>query len=1082
INLEQDYSVKEQYKHDSLDILRHLTGLITRNIVDDITDASVRRIYDMIAISSIPCYAISTHTRGNYLITKEQFRDFLLEHQKEEKSSYDIEQIIYRHEPNRQNRLNKVLSFEGFSRFLLDKENYAFVNEHTKVNEQEMDYPLSYYFVASSHNTYLTGHQLRGESSVEMYREVLLSGCRCVELDCWDGDDGYPVIYHGRTFVSKISFKLVVEVINDSAFVTSPYPVILSIENRCSLMQQARMAQIFVKVFGDKLITKYMFDTDFYEDPLLPSPNQLRYKILIKNKKINKMHSTTQLSKQKVQLSVNYRNSVYSSPDDNEEDEDSDDDELIDDFNDEQLVSGESQRSNSMTDSPMYNLKKSNASGNVDQDGDDDLRSYQPRRYSILNTEPRQRLKSSSSIDANQILKPNKSSNVIAKVPAILVAKELSDIVIYTQAIKFRALSCSTTVGSMAGGKPIRKIPKRNIQQLVAQPSTTSTESSRSVDQVSPCHQIVSLIENKAKKLCKNQAVDMIAHTETQLVRCYPSGFRVDSSNFNPLHLWTYGIQLAATNYQTLDPGQILNLAMFEQNGNCGFVLKPNIYWDKEHPQYGHFNPTVIEREGSCFELTITIISGQYLTQNISSTASVYIEVELLGIPIDCMSRKTKPSVKNSLNPIWQETFVFQLFFIELGFIRFHIYDAGSNHLMSQRVMPLKCLRAGYRHVRLRDITNVPLELATLFIYSKITETILIRNTEQDLSTSNTPHLFRNRILRRPIDPPEVTAANRESFRPKHKTFEVKVYGKDGRDEEFRPFAVTQYTTVEELMEMIAKANDFLKVGETINDIVLTESSKTWKKKASSSSKHTDIPPRVLEKHERILEVIDRVGRETVILSKRKAQTQQHLSLSTLIDKNIQNWENCDRTFLVTIYNISPIQKHTTFRTPVNSTAIHVITQLMTKIRMTGMPNDYGLVEETDLNKVNATRRIPIKRRLLADDEKIYGIQRLWTSTNSKFVLVKKAEYTETNNNKAFTDKFLFRSIAKQKSIDRDSHEDLHHDHQSKQRTTNNLNSNTTLNGSLINNRATLAPTPPIPKNRHNNKRSLKTIFSTMKS
>ncbi len=92
----------------------------------------------------------------------------------------------------------------------------------------------------------------------------------------------------------------------------------------------------------------------------------------------------------------------------------------------------------------------------------------------------------------------------------------------------------------------------------------TGTESSRSIDQVCPCHQIVSLIENKAKKLCKNQAVDMIAyefrflfisifhcsafsHTETQLVRCYPSGFRVDSSNFNPLHLWTYGIQYVSS-------------------------------------------------------------------------------------------------------------------------------------------------------------------------------------------------------------------------------------------------------------------------------------------------------------------------------------------------------------------------------------------------------------------------------------------------------------------------------------------------------------------------------------------------------
>uniref|UniRef100_A0A8C2GCD8 Phosphoinositide phospholipase C n=1 Tax=Cyprinus carpio TaxID=7962 RepID=A0A8C2GCD8_CYPCA len=160
--------------------------------------------------------------------------------------------IINQFEPCSENQTRMVLGIDGFTNYMRSPAGDVFNPEHYQVN-QDMTQPLTNYYIASSHNTYLTGDQLLSQSRVDMYAYVLQAGCRCVEVDCWDGPDGEPIVHHCYTLTSKILFKDVVETINKYAFAKTQYPVILSIENHCTVPQQKKMAQHLMEVLQDKL-------------------------------------------------------------------------------------------------------------------------------------------------------------------------------------------------------------------------------------------------------------------------------------------------------------------------------------------------------------------------------------------------------------------------------------------------------------------------------------------------------------------------------------------------------------------------------------------------------------------------------------------------------------------------------------------------------------------------------------------------------------------------------------------------------------------------------------------------------------
>ncbi|UJR09709.1 hypothetical protein I4U23_013938 [Adineta vaga] len=511
--------------------------------------------------------------KNNYL-TVEQFQNFLQTEQHMKGITIeDCSKLMVKFEPSEEGSKYEEIGIDGLRLFLLHDEFCLMNADKAHRIYHDMTRPITDYFIATSHNTYIRDSQVYGDCTPETFIHALRTGCRAVEMDCYDGDDGEPIVYHANTWTNAITLHEILVAIETQAFAVSPYPLFLNMENHCSYEQQGVMARHLKNVFKDRLLTKALksnFDR-------LPSPEDLKYKVIVRSRKYPK-------------------GKVPADP-----------------------------KSNRSNDETEPNPK-----------------SYHP---------------------------------------------DFSSLIIYAEIVSFT-----------------------NIDH------TISTQK---------CFHSISFKESKADDFIEAsppEHLDLIKLSNKHLVRVYPGTIRQDSSNINPVSYWTYGVQMAALNYQKNDEAMCLQHGFFIDNGGCGYLLKPSFLLSDNST----FDPkeTVYKKAK---RIKLHIISGQHLpkeneSQNDSDVADPYVEINTYGIECDYTKHRT-PSVRNNgLNPIWDYKFHVDIYCPELCLIKFQVRDEdrhGGSSFLGQACYPFTALQLGYRHMKLKakdgDYTH-----GTIFVHIKI--------------------------------------------------------------------------------------------------------------------------------------------------------------------------------------------------------------------------------------------------------------------------------------------------------------------------------------------------------------------------
>jgi Ca2+-dependent lipid-binding protein len=145
-----------------------------------------------------------------------------------------------------------------------------------------------------------------------------------------------------------------------------------------------------------------------------------------------------------------------------------------------------------------------------------------------------------------------------------------------------------------------------------------------------------------------------------------------------------------------------MNTALFNDNGKCGYVLKPDILRNPTSKFDPYDTNTMLNKK----YLRLKIISAQNLPlprRNglIKDIPDPYVIVRIAGVPADKAEERTKTIDNNGFNPIWNENFEFVVNCPDLAFVSFVVKDEdiGVDDSIGAFTLRFSNMKQGYTYI-----------------------------------------------------------------------------------------------------------------------------------------------------------------------------------------------------------------------------------------------------------------------------------------------------------------------------------------------------------------------------------------------